>query len=324
FNDRIVFNSEIEFEHAGTGSSVSSGSGAVEVEFATLDYLFDPRLNARAGLMLVPMGFINEVHEPPFYLGNVRPPVETQILPTTWRSNGAGLFGELTEGLEYKAYGLTSFNAKGYTTFNLRDARQSGNRERADDWSFVGRLDYGAPEIPAWSSGGSLYLGDQGQNEQYGNDDIGFRQAGVFTQIYEIHSELMYRGLWLRALGSTALIDDAGLLSQDDFIQAATRGQPIGKVLLGAYTEVAYDVMPWLLPETTQYLAPWFRYSWLDTNNKVAKGFVRDQAARRWFYEFGLQYKPIPQVVLKADYHIQEAEQGTQPDEVRIGGGFVF
>jgi hypothetical protein len=134
-------------------------------------------------------------------------------------------------------------------------------------------------------------------------------------------------------LGVTTLVDDAGLLSQDDSIQMAQgcnlmspnqNCTPIGKVLLGAYAEVAYDVMPFLLPETTQYLAPWFRYSWLDTNNKVPKGFSRDRAARRYFYEFGLQYKPIPQIVLKADYHIQDAEEGTLPYEMRVGGGFVF
>lgn len=329
FTDKLIFNSEIEFEHATTEETVSAGNGEVAVEFATLDYLFHRAVNARGGLMLVPVGFINEVHEPPFYLGNVRPPVETQIIPTTWSSNGVGLFGEPLPNLTYKAYGITSFNAKGYQTLNLRDARQGGNQERASDWSFVGRADY-APLID-WSFGGSIYVGDQGQNEEYGNPDVGMRKAGVLTQLYEIHTQVQTAGLWFRALGTTALVDDAGILSDDDFIQSQqdcdpteTTCPPIGKVLLGAYAEVAYDIMPFFLPDTTQYLAPWFRYSWLDTNNKVAAGFSRDRAARRNFYEFGLQYKPIPQIVLKADYHIQDAEQGTLPDELRLGGGFVF
>jgi hypothetical protein len=272
--------------------------------------------------MLLPVGFINEVHEPPFYFGNTRPPVETQIIPSTWRAIGAGVFGQILPGLEYKAYGVTSLNAKGYTTFNLRDARQNGNQERADDWSFVGRTDYAV--LPWWSAGGSLYLGDQGQGEDYGNEDIGFRKVGAFTQLYEIHTQVATRGFWFRALGTTALINDAGILSQDDFIEQQTKGQPIGKVMLGAYAETAYDVLPLLLSGTSQYLAPWFRYSWLDTNNKVAAGFTRDRAARRYFYEFGLQYKPIPQIVLKADYHIAHAEQGALPSMMQLGGGFVF
>src|SRR5499425_114746 len=120
FNDKFVLNSEIEFEHATTENTASNaGDGEVAVEFANIDYLYNPALNARGGLMLVPVGFINLVHEPPFYFGNVRPPVETQIIPTTWSSNGAGLFGEVLPGLVYKAFGLTSFNAKGYRTLNL-------------------------------------------------------------------------------------------------------------------------------------------------------------------------------------------------------------
>jgi hypothetical protein len=104
--------------------------------------------------MLVPMGFINELHEPPFYHGNRRPPVETQILPSTWRANGAGIFGELLPGLEYRTYGITSLNAKGFRADGIRGGRQSGNREFADDWSWVARLDY--TPLPGGLIGGSL------------------------------------------------------------------------------------------------------------------------------------------------------------------------
>jgi hypothetical protein len=322
FTDWLVFNSEVEFENATTEETVSASGGAVSVEFLTLDLLLDPHFNARGGLMLVPIGFLNSVHEPPFYLGNVRPPVETQLIPTTWSANGAGVFGEIIPELQYKAYGITSFNAKGYQSLNLRDARQGGNDALANDWSFVGRLDYAA--FPIWSMGGTMYLGDQGQSELYGNDDIGFRKVGAFTQMYEAHTEVLTHGFEFRTLGVATHIDDAGILSQDEFIEQQTGGQPIGQVLLGAYAEVAYNILPLFLPETTQYVAPWFRYSWLDTNYKVASGFARDRAARRQYFEFGLQYEPIPQVVLKADYHIQDAEQGILPDELRLGGGFVF
>ena len=86
FNDNWVFNSEIEFEHGGTG-----GGGSVSTEFLTIDYLWRDGVNARAGLLLVPMGFINEIHEPTFFFGAERPEVERVILPSTWRENGVGL-----------------------------------------------------------------------------------------------------------------------------------------------------------------------------------------------------------------------------------------
>ena len=61
FNDRFLFNSEIEFEHGST-----EDDGEVSVEFAYLDYLWRKPLNVRAGLLLLPLGFVNELHEPSY------------------------------------------------------------------------------------------------------------------------------------------------------------------------------------------------------------------------------------------------------------------
>ena len=101
FTEKIIFNSEIEFEH-GTSSNVSNGAGngSISVEFAALDFFLHEKVNARAGIRLVPMGFLNEVHEPPFFYGVQRPVVEQTIIPSTWRENGAGIFGSLTDTLE--------------------------------------------------------------------------------------------------------------------------------------------------------------------------------------------------------------------------------
>ena len=74
FTDKIVFNSEIEFEHATTSNvGNGAGSGSASVELATLDFFYKPWLNFRAGLQLVPVGFVNELHEPPFFYGVKRP-----------------------------------------------------------------------------------------------------------------------------------------------------------------------------------------------------------------------------------------------------------
>lgn len=131
FNDWIVLNTETELEHAFTKTTESSDSGEVALEFANLDFLFDPRINLRVGLMLLPMGFLNEIHEPPFFHGNDRPTVEREIIPSTWRANGIGFHGEVLEGLTYRTYGITGFNARGFRSNGFRDARQRGNREIA-------------------------------------------------------------------------------------------------------------------------------------------------------------------------------------------------
>ena len=107
WNDHWLFNSEIEFEHAST-----EDGGEASVEFAYLDYLWKPELNARAGLLLIPMGFVNELHEPTTFLGARRPDVERVIIPTTWRENGFGLFGEAGP-VSYRTYVVNGFEADG-------------------------------------------------------------------------------------------------------------------------------------------------------------------------------------------------------------------
>ncbi|MGH7821912.1 MAG: hypothetical protein ACREQ9_19290, partial [Candidatus Binatia bacterium] len=162
FNDWIVLNTETEIEHAFTKSTESSDAGEVALEFANLDFLLDPRANFRVGLLLVPMGFLNEVHEPPFYHGNDRPTVEREIIPTTWRANGFGFHGELFEGLTYRTYGISGLNALGFRSNGIREGRQRGNREIAEDLAWVGRADYSF--LPGTLIGGSAYVGNSGQD----------------------------------------------------------------------------------------------------------------------------------------------------------------
>ena len=312
FSDRILFNSEIEFEHASTGKS-----GSVSVEFAALDFLFDERLNARAGLLLMPVGFMNELHEPPFYHGNMRPQVEQQIIPSTWRANGAGIFGNLGPSLSYRSYLVTSLDAKGFSDGNLRGGRQKGSKERAQDFSWVGRLDY-SPR-PGLLLGASAYLGDQGQGQLFDTDGDGSADAEVdaFMQMYELHGEWKYRGLELRALGTLVDLDDADALGNDI-------GKTIAERMEGYYAEVAYDVMPLLNAGSSQYLAPWLRYSSIDTQAKVPAGFTANEDKDRRIIEVGLSYKPIPTVVLKLDYRNQDSAGADAADELRLGAGFAF
>jgi len=316
FSDRIVMNSEIEFEHASTG-----GDGEVSVESAYLDYLFNDYVNARAGLLLVPVGFINELHEPPFFHGNDRPAVERQIIPSTWRANGAGIYGTLAPGLRYKTYVVTSLLASEFSSSNLRGGRQNGSEEKANDFSWVGRLDW--EPTAGLDLGGSIYVGNQGQNQDIptafdvDGNPTAFTKVSALMQMYEAHLQWKYRGFELRALGVFTDLDDADTLS-------VGAGETVAENMLGWYGEVAYDVAPYLFSKGEQYLAPWFRYSKYDTQFDVPSGFSPDQTKDRNAYEMGLSYKPIPNVVLKLDYRIQDAREGDQPDEIRAGAGFVF
>jgi opacity protein-like surface antigen len=312
FTDRILFNSEIEFEHASTGSNDENGE--VSVEQAYLDFLLAEQANIRAGLVLVPVGFLNELHEPPFYHGNDRPSVERQIIPTTWRANGVGLFGQLTPNLRYRTYAVTSLRASRFASANIRGGRQNGNRDRAQDFSWVGRLDYSP--TPGLDLGGSVYLGNQGQGDDLTVGAV-TEEVDAFMGMYEGHVQWHYRGLELRALGVYVHLDDTEELSTN-------AGEAIGEEMWGAYGELAYNVLPLIVSRSDQYLAPWVRYSRFNTQEDVPSGFTADDAQDREDVEIGLTYKPIPQVVIKTEYRYLEAEEGSRPDEYRLGAGFVF
>ncbi len=312
FNDWILLNSEIEFEHALIGEdTVAAESGAVEVEFAYLDFLLWQQLNVRAGLVLVPMGFVNEMHEPPFYFGNARPEVEQRLLPTTWREGGVGIFGTLAPGLTYRGYVLNGLNARGFgSEEGIREGRGQGNQAFADDLAGTLRLDYAYRGALVGVSG---WAGASGQRQNFDGE-----HPNAFTLVGDAHAQLEYHGLWLRALGVMTHIDDTAVLSR-------ALGETIGSDQFGFYAEIAYDVLPLVFPETTHYLAPFFRYEIFDTQDAVPRGFRREAGTDVNLYTVGFSYKPHPQVVLKLDYrNFNDGSANPIPDDFSIGAGFIF
>ena len=308
FTDRIILNSELEFEHAVVASDTE---GEAEVEFLTLDFLAWQQLNFRTGLILVPMGFLNEIHEPPFFHGVFRPEVEERIVPTTWRAGGVGVFGTLLPGLDYRAYALNGMTANGFSNESVSGGKQEGSFALANDFAGTARLDY--TPFPGSIIGASFWAGNSGQG-----DDFGGRTPSVFTLLWETHAQVRYRGLELRALGAFTNIRDAGLVS-------AELEDTIGKDQYGFYVEAAYDFVPLVFPASTQYLAPFFRYENLDTQDAVPHGFTRVPGNAIQLYTVGLDYKPHPQVVLKFEYRDFDAGNvRPRADEVNVGAGFVF
>jgi len=311
FTDKILFNSELEFEHATTGEG-SESKGEVSVEFASLDFFMDTRANARAGLVLMPMGLINRTHEPLFYFGNHRPEVEQRIIPSTWREMGAGLFGAITPSLTYTAYVVNGLDASKFTSDGISEGRGGGSNAKAENFGYVARLDYDPAVLPGVTVGGSAYVGNSGQNQVFAG-----QKANAFTQLYETHVQWKYRSLEFRTLGSWGFIDDAAILS-------AANGTTIGSQNYGWYSEIGYDILPLLWENTPQYLAPFFRYERLNTMSKVPNGYTVDLSKDWEIFQVGLQYKPIPNVVIKADYRNYVAKQGLLPDDFNLGFGFIF
>ena len=322
FNDWIVFNSEYEFEHA-----ISSGNGSVGVEFMTLDFLLHEMANVKVGLVLTPMGFINEIHEPVYFYGVDRPSPELTIIPTTWREIGTGLFGNLgTETLTYKIYAMTGLNAEGFSSSGVRGGRQKGSKALANDWAVTARLDW--EPTPGLLFGGSLWSGASGQ-KQFAFD--------VWTTIWELHAQWKWQGLHTRALFTMSHIGDAGDLTDQLLMDRCdgTQGAPadetcrVAERMLGGYVEIAYDVLPHFFPDTEMRLEPFYRWEISDTQNKMPAGVPKYGYADFQTHLVGLQYYPHPQVVIKANYRNVSAKSRdtkgrARPDDFQLGIGFVF
>jgi hypothetical protein len=130
FSDRIKFWSEVEVEHAFVEVEGGEETGEVAIEQAFVDLLLHRRFNLRTGMVLVPVGIINERHEPPTFNGVERTMVDTVIVPTTWRDVGVGAFalGYLFRGFSYRAYAVPSLNAAGFSADGIAGGRQQGTR----------------------------------------------------------------------------------------------------------------------------------------------------------------------------------------------------
>src|SRR5688572_25049982 len=126
FTQRIRFVGELELEHAFVEGLEEAGE--LELEQAYLDFLIARSFNIRAGMMLVPLGIINERHEPPVFHGVERPFVDTVIVPSTWFEAGAGVHGAFGRGFRYRAYAMAPLDATAFSAEEgLRDGAQHGS-----------------------------------------------------------------------------------------------------------------------------------------------------------------------------------------------------
>ncbi len=306
FNERFLFNSEIEFEHAST-----SESGSASVEFAYVDYLYRSWFNARAGLVLIPMGFVNELHEPTVFLGAKWPETESRIIPTTWRENGFGAYGDVG-GFTYRSYIVNGLDASGFGAGGLRGGRQKGSKAKAEDLAWVGRFDYTG--VPGLLAGGSLYVGDSGQ----GLTGADGGDIGVKTVIWEGHLDYRYRGFELRGLYSRADLDDVAALNAALGLEGSAS---VGEVLQGTYLQGGYDL---LRGRDDRSLVPYLRWESIDTQHEVPDGYQSNPANDRRILTLGLAYQPIEQLIIKLDYQEVDNEATTGVDQFNVGLGYIF
>ncbi|MEQ9399299.1 MAG: hypothetical protein RJQ04_09005 [Longimicrobiales bacterium] len=301
FNDRLLFNSEIEVEHADE----------IFLEFAYIDYLLNENVGIRGGMLLAPLGLVNELHEPPVYLGTERSVTENRIIPTTWRENGIGLFGS-NDAVAFRIYLMNSLDGAGFNATGLRGGRQKGSKALADDMGVAARFDYiGTLGLTV---GGSVYSGETAHDRELDGDPVGAR-----TTVWDLHFDYKVRGWDLRALVAGATVSDAAALNR---LNGLTGVDGVGESMLGWYVQGGYDVLRGV--DTGHQLIPYVRYERVDTQREVTFGAAANPANDLTVTSLGVAWKPVPQVVWKAGYQIHTNEALTGLDQWNVQLGWLF
>ena len=310
FDDHWVINTELEAEHAVTASDKG---GEVEIEFAYLDYLFSKPLRARAGLMLIPMGLINELHEPPTFLGVLRPDVEQRLIPTTWREIGAGLYGDAGR-FSYRLYAVNSLNSEGYSAEGIREGSGEGSEAAAQDWAATGRLDW--TPLEGLLVGASFFTGNSGQGR--------LTPAGVSfggrTTLLDVHADWRWRGLWLRGLYVHTTVSDAASINEANGFAG---DQSVGSRQWGWYVQGGFDLFS-LKAGSRLSLTPFVRYERFDTQAAVPAGYERNPENDVTVLTVGAVFKPIDPIAIKLDWQKRTNVARTGVNQWNVGLGYLF
>lgn len=308
---------EIEFEHTGTGSAVEKEfteageweseiekGGELELEQFWLQKSFCPEFNIRAGHIVVPVGGLNFAHEPLNYFTVYRPEGEYTILPSTWHDTGISLWGRtahwryellMTAGMDGFMFDRDHFVHYGAKSpYEYRVANRPGIAARVDNYSIEGlRI------------GLSAYFGSSMHNS-FPNDLHNTRYADVAGNTVIGALDFAYKGerLIVRGNADYGYVSDATTISTIkrnlSSNNAPYRKTPVGQNALAAGIEAGYDILPWF-GVTSSRLFIFSRYEYYDSyipasdqqdypytdKQRLAVGF-------NWF--------PIPQIAVKGEY----------------------
>ncbi len=311
FNDKVQFFTEIEYEHVKE----------VFVEQAFVNYAVGDNISVRGGLMLVPMGIVNEYHEPTTFNGVERPAVDNKIVPTTWREIGVGVSGKYNEAsLRYQAYIFNGFqtttsDGNGNITGGelggskgLRGGRQKGAKSNFNNVNVAAKLDYyGMPGLRLGLSG---YFGRTQSNVDVANVD----GSDIGMSMFGFDARYAYQRFTARGQYIYASITDTEAYN-------TVTGKDLGSALQGYYLEAAYNL---LSQEKEQQLIGFVRYEDYNTHSATAGTLGKNGAYDRQEWTLGLSFKIAPGAVVKTDYQFKNNALDNSTKQLNFGIGVWF
>ncbi len=316
FNKNTSFVSEIEYEHVSE----------VYIEQAYINHKVNNYLNLKAGLLLVPMGIINEYHEPPTFNGVERPNLDKYISPTTWREIGAGITGRFDDlSIKYQAYvmnGFKSYDGAGLLSGKngLRKGRQKGAESFISYPSFTGRIDYYG--VSGLKVGASSYVGKT-QSSMY--DGLDKTDAGAVASadssvvgVTMFGADVRYNLKGLNLRGQYYLVS----ISNTEQYNGLT-GSDLGSELNGFYVEAGYDVFSSFDMETE--LIPFIRYENYNTHAKTTSETAKLPSLNKTEITAGLGLKLAHGAMLKGDIQFKTNEDSDEySQQVNLGVAIWF
>lgn len=315
FDDEWSLNTEIELEHVDESY----------LEFAYIDYdpkSLDGKLGFRAGLLLLPLGIINEIHEPTTYHGVFRPWVENKLIPTTSRENGAGIYGTLMDGkVDYKWYYVTSWQqpASSKKGAGMRDFRGKGGSTVSNHFANVAKLEYHVND--STDVGFSIF---DGEINPSGVAKVNDSNASVRMLTAYIQGE--YKTIEYTYLYHENRFSSVGRLN-DQFNDSGTSivktHERFGTKQVGYYWSLAKDIGAHL--GTDWYVAPFFRYEYINFHDEVDASAFKNSDYETQYYTSGLTIKPIYNIALKFDVtRYTDKADGGDHRQLNIGLGYIF
>jgi len=352
--DNIIFNAEIEFEHAGSGfDNDDKLHGTAEIEQLWVDFKIIDQFNWRApGIDLVPIGWINQHHEPTEFYSVLRPELYNGLIPSTWKVPGSSVYGTLTDGVKYQvmvsasnedfgdsfdnrtdaktvpppgtAYfpGIDGLNALGFSNPPLGDFSQLTN-----NIAVSGRLDVSPAFAPGLAGSVSAYYSPnttpRGAHDDMGNF-LGNSSLAVFDAEFRYrvpNTGFEFRGEYVEAIFG----NPANLRANND----SDPTNNVGKTMWGASGEIAYHVPLGTILNSSWEAVPFYRYTIEDLQTGGFAGTdvnAPTGAGQLQFHNVGVAVFPSPKLVLKGTYQkvINKDPAGANSDSVLGGVGFLF
>ena len=352
--ENIIFNAEIEFEHGGLAFDADDKRhGSVTIEQLWIDFKISDPFNWRSpGVDLIPIGYINQHHEPTLFYSVNRPELYNGLIPSTWMAPASSVYGRLAEGLTYQfqvspsledfgddfdkrtdanrvvpfpigyAAGINGLDGLALSRPVIGDFRQLSN-----DLAYAGRLDYAPPFLPGFAGSVSAYYSPnvtpRGAYADTG-DLLGRTSLAMFDA--EFRYRIPSTGLELRGEAVRVVFGNpANLRANND-------GDPtdnVGKNMYGFSAEIAYHFALGTILNSAWEAVPFYRYTY---ENLQTSGFAGTDentptgAGQLQFHTAGVAVFPSPNLVLKATYQkVKNRDpEGANSDSVLGAVGFFF